>query len=73
MKTMTDSGIFRNFIDDKFGIIDKPERERKKSKKKALKSFGMKESKNIYKILDWEQKCQRKWLIYLTVKTKNVW
>ena len=49
---MTDSGIFRNFIDDKFGIIVKPERERKKSKKKALKSFGMKESKNIYKILD---------------------
>ena len=27
---MTDSGIFRNFIDDKFGIIDKPEREREK-------------------------------------------
>ena len=25
---MTDYGIFRNFIDDKFGIIDKPERER---------------------------------------------
>lgn len=50
MKTMTDSGIFRNFIDNKFGIIDKPERE--KSKKEALKSFGMKESKNIYKILE---------------------
>lgn len=30
MKTTTDSGIFRNFIDDKFGIIDKPEREKQK-------------------------------------------
>ena len=50
VKIMIDSGIFRNFIDDKCGIIDKPERE--KSKKEALKSFGMKESKNIYKILE---------------------
>lgn len=49
MKTMTDSGIFRNFIDNKFGIIDKPEREKSK---KALKSFGMEESKNICKILE---------------------
>ena len=51
MEVIIDSDIFRNFIDDKVGIVDKSktEKERERGKKKALKSSGIKESRIFIK------------------------